>query len=227
MCNRFKQSKRAGEVAEHFQAWDEIEDTPRYNVAPTDKILVVRQQSGKRRIGSMRWGLIPKFATAIGKTYLIARSEDITRTPAFRDLVKSNRCLIPADAFYEWRAMGGIRQPYAFELKSQDLFAIAGLFDTWQGPTQTVESCVILTIEPNSLVADIHDRMPVIVQKRDYDLWLNSEDVKAALQVLKPFDENLMKRYPVSRDLNNPKNDNPQSAAEITLEAQIQGTLFE
>jgi putative SOS response-associated peptidase YedK len=90
-----------------------------------------------------------------------------------------------------------------------------------------VESCVILTIEPNSLVADIHDRMPVIVQKRDYDLWLNSEDVKAALQVLKPFDENLMKRYPVSRDLNNPKNDNPQSAAEITLEPQIQGTLFE
>jgi putative SOS response-associated peptidase YedK len=218
MCNRFRQTKSGREVAERFQAWDEIEDPPRYNIAPTQPVLTVRERGGKRVISSMRWGLVPS-AAAHGAGHFNARSESVSGTSAFRDLLKDHRCLIPADGFYEWRNMGSVKQPFCFELAGGELFAFAGLWE--DGGT-----CVILTTDANSLVAEVHDRMPVIVRPQDYEVWLNSSDVKAALAILKPCEPAHMRSYPVNPKLNNSQNEDAESAAPIKLDVTAQGELF-
>jgi putative SOS response-associated peptidase YedK len=119
--------------------------------------------------------LIPSWAKdmSIGNKTLNARSESVTTTPAFRDSILTKRCLIPADGFYEWRKMGSVKQPYCFEVGEGEVFALAGLWDQWTSPDgEIIESCTILTTTPNSLVADLHDRMPVIVPPAKYNLWL-------------------------------------------------------
>jgi putative SOS response-associated peptidase YedK len=219
MCNRFRQTKSGRELAERFQAWDEIEDTSRFNIAPTQPILTVRAQAGKRMISSMRWGLVRSSAARSSSGHFNARSESVSTTSAFRDLLPGHRCLIPADGFYEWRTLGSVKQPFCFELANRELFAFAGLWE--EGGT-----CVILTIEANSLVADIHDRMPVIVSPENYDVWLNSPDLKAALGILKPYDPKLMRSHPVNKKLNDSRNDSSESAAAVSFELPVQGQLF-
>jgi putative SOS response-associated peptidase YedK len=220
-------------LAERFQAWDEVEDRPRYNIAPTQPVLTVRKEHGKkfRHFTSMRWGLIPSWAKdiSIGNRTLNARSETITRTPAFRESILTKRCLIPADGFYEWQKMGSVKQPYCFEVCEGDVFAFAGLWDQWKSPEgQIIESCTILTTTPNSLVADMHDRMPVIVPPDKYDVWLDPDvnDFDAIRDILKPYGANLMRRYPVSRKLNNSQNDDSDSALPVTLDVPTQERLF-
>src|SRR5580700_1760450 len=179
----------------------------------------------------MRWGLIPFWAKdmSIGTQTLNARSETVTTKPAFRDSILRKRCLIPADGFYEWRRMGSVKQPYCFEVGDGQVFAFAGLWDQWQSPDgQIVESCTILTTTPNSLVAVLHNRMPVIVARDKYDTWLDPDinDFEAIRDVLGPYDASLMRRYPVSMRLNNSQNDDPESAAAIQLNAPTQEALF-
>ena len=179
----------------------------------------------------MRWGLIPSWAKdmTIGTRTLNARSETVTKTPAFRDSILRKRCLIPADAFYEWRKMGSVKQPYCFEVGEGETFALAGLWDQWQSPDgKIIESCTILTTGPNSLVADIHDRMPVIVPPDKYDLWLDPDvtNFEVIRDILKPYDAALMRRYPVSRKLNNSHNDDAESASPIVLNTPDQTKLF-
>lgn len=179
----------------------------------------------------MRWGLIPSWAKdmTIGTRTLNARSETITKTPAFRDSILKKRCLIPADGFYEWRKIGSVKQPYCFEVGKGEVFALAGLWDEWQSPEgEIIESCTILTTTPNSLVSDLHDRMPVIVPVDKYDLWLDPDvtDFEAIRDILKPYDPDQMRRYPVSRRLNNSHNDDAESAAPITLDIPSQEPLF-
>ena len=233
MCNRYalKHSKR--QVRDVFEAEGEFDEHPRYNIAPTQPVLIVRKEQGEkiRQFKTMRWGFIPSWAkdTSIGLRTLNARSETVTTTPAFRDSIRTKRCLIPADSFYEWRKMGTVKQPYCFEVGQGDVFALAGLWDEWRSPDgQVIESCTILTTTPNSLVADLHDRMPVIVAPAKYDLWLDPDvtDFESIRDVLKPYDAELMRRYPVSRKLNNSKIDDAESAAPIVLDVAEQESLF-
>jgi len=234
VCNRYRLTHSKQYLAERFQAADdEIEARPRYNIAPTQPVLTVRKEGEKkvRQFRTMRWGLIPSWAKdmSIRNKTLNARSETVTRTPAFRDSILTKRCLIPADGFYEWQKMGSVKQPYCFEVGEGELFALAGLWDEWRSPEgEVIESCTILTTTPNSLVVDLHDRMPVIVPPDKYDLWLdpNVTDFGAIRDILKPYDAKLMGRHPVSRKLNNSKNDDAESASRITLDVPTQENLF-
>ena len=234
MCNRYRLTHSKPYLAERFEApADEIEDRPRYNIAPTQPVLTVREKDGQksRQFTTMRWGLIPAWAKdmSIGTRTLNARSETITKTPAFRESILTKRCLIPADGFYEWRKMGTVKQPYCFEVGEGEIFAFAGLWDEWTSPDgEVIESCTILTTGPNSLVSDLHDRMPVIVPPDKYDLWLDPDitDFEAIRDILKPYDPELMRRYPVSTRLNNSRNDDAESAAPVTLDIASQDKLF-
>jgi putative SOS response-associated peptidase YedK len=236
VCNRYRLTSSKLYLAERFQATDdarELEDRPRYNIAPAQPVITVRKQHGEkiRHLTTMRWGLIPSWAKdmSIGTRTLNARSETVTTTPAFRESILTKRCLIPADGFYEWRKMGPVKQPYCFEVGEGEVFAFAGLWDKWRSPDgEIVESCAVLTTGPNSLVADLHDRMPVIVPREKYDLWLDPDvnDFESIRDILKPFDANLMRRHPVSTKLNNSKNDDAESALPVTLGIPPQGSLF-
>jgi putative SOS response-associated peptidase YedK len=231
MCNRFKASYFRHDVVEQFQAWDEIEgttDRPRFNVAPTQPILIVRVESGKRKISEMRWGLIPSWASSISSANFNARSESVTITPSFKELIRGNRCLIPADAFYEWQKIGNVKQPYAFEVGDGRLFGFAGLWDEWKAADgRVIRSCTILTTEANSLVSDIHDRMPVIVAKENYEVWLNPRsELQAVLAILRPYDPSEMRRYPVDTKLNNSQNEGREVSERVEIETPAQRNLF-
>jgi putative SOS response-associated peptidase YedK len=148
VCNRYRLTHSKQYLSERFQAADdEGEQHPRYNIAPTQPVLIVRKEQGKkiRHFTTMRWGLIPSWAKdmSIGNRTLNARSETVTTTPAFRDSILTKRCLIPADGFYEWRKMGSVKQPYCFEVGEGEVFALAGLWDEWTSPTADETSATI------------------------------------------------------------------------------------
>jgi putative SOS response-associated peptidase YedK len=167
-------------------------------------------------------GLIPYWAKdpSIGYKLINARSETVTSKPAFREAFESRCCLIPADGFYEWKRVGKAKQPFHFGLRDDSLFAFAGLWDRWRDPNgQVLESCSILATTPNALLADMHDRMPVILGPEHYDLWLDPGFRRADVlkKMLNPFDATLMRRYPVSTRVNFVRNDDPECAAPNSL----------
>ncbi len=180
----------------------------------------------------MRWGLVPSWARdpSIGYKTINARAETVSTTASFREPFKSQRCLIPADGFYEWKRDGKIRQPYCFEVNDGELFAFAGLWDRWRNPQgELLESCTILTTTPNSLLANIHDRMPVILRPDHYDLWLDPafRNTASLLEMLKPLAAGLMRRYPVSTRVNQVENDDVNCSKPMELEvSQFQADLF-
>ena len=157
-----------------------------------------------------------------------ARSETADTKPAFCDALKFRRCLIPADGFYEWQKSGSIKQPYCFEVREGELFAFAGVWDRWKGPNgKALETFSILTTTPNAVTSAVHDRMPVILDPDSYDLWLDPgmKDVRAAAELLKPYDARLMRCYPVSSRINHVANDDEACSTPVEL-AQIQNRLF-
>jgi putative SOS response-associated peptidase YedK len=227
VCNRFRSTKDQHYLEERFQAFDQIGYQPRFNVAPTQPVATVREESGKRKLAMMRWGLIPSQASAIPAGNFNARSETVTEKPSFRALIQANRCLIPADGFYEWQQMGSVKQPFCFEVGDGDLFAFAGLWDGWHDGEQVIKSCTILTTNANALLAYMHDRMPVILSPDHYDRWLQAETrIEDALALLKPYDANQMRRYAVSTRLNDSHNESPDLAKPIEIEIPMQGRLF-
>jgi putative SOS response-associated peptidase YedK len=234
MCGRYRLSRHKQIVEQYFDSVsDEPDWLPRYNVAPTQLIPVVRQHPSepRRELSMMRWGLIPAWTKdSSGAARMInARSETAMTLPAFRDAFKSRRCIVPADGFYEWEKTGKVKQPYCFEVNDGELFAFAALWDRWKEPSgEFVETCSILTTTPNALTSSIHDRMPVILKREDYDLWLDPgmKDVAVASELLKPFDAALMKSYPVGTRLNNAGNDDAECAVAVEL-AESQTSLFE
>src|ERR1700692_1838451 len=169
MWGRYRLSRRKQVVEEYFDsASDEPEWTPRYNIAPTQRVPVIRQNPKElgRELSLMRWGLIPSWAKDMSgaATMINARSETAATKPAFRDPLANRRCLIPADGFYEWQRTGKAKQPYCFEVNEGELFAFAGIWDRWKDPSgSAVETCSILTTTPNALTTAVHDRMPVIL----------------------------------------------------------------
>jgi putative SOS response-associated peptidase YedK len=157
-----------------------------------------------------------------------ARSETAAMKPAFRDALKSHRCLIPADGFYEWQRTGKAKQPYCFEVNEGELFAFAGIWDRWKNASGAIiETCSILTTTPNAVTSAIHDRMPVVLDPDSYDLWLDPgmKDVSTASELLKPYDARRMQSYPISTRINRVANDDEQCSAPVEL-AQIQDRLF-
>jgi putative SOS response-associated peptidase YedK len=183
-----------------------------------------------RELSMMRWGLVPSWATdpSASAGMINARSETASVKPAFRDPLKSRRCLIPADAFYEWSRMGKAKQPYCFEVNEGELFALAGLWDRWRDVSgHALETCAILTTTPNAVTSAIHDRMPAILGPDTYDLWRDPgmKDVSAASEMLKPFDPCRMRCYPISTRINLVANDDEECCRPVEL-SEVQAGLF-
>jgi putative SOS response-associated peptidase YedK len=234
MCGRYRLSRRKQVIEEHFDSVSGEEDwSPRYNIAPTQPVPVIRQnpKEPRRELSLMRWGLIPSWSKDMSGAALMinARSETAATKPAFRDPLTSRRYLVPTDGFYEWVRTGKPKQPYCFEVNDGELFAFAGLWDRWKDPSgQWVKSCSILTTTPNAVTSPVHDRMPVILDRADYDLWLDPSfaDVAAVSDLLKPYDARLMRCYPVSARVNHVANDDAECAKPVEIETHPQGQLF-
>jgi putative SOS response-associated peptidase YedK len=233
MCGRYRLSRRKQIIEEHFDAADWQDDwSPRYNLAPTQPVPVIRQHPKEpiRELSLMRWGLIPLWAKdASGAARMInARSETAATLPAFRDALKSRRCMIPADGFYEWMRTGKTKQPYCFEVGEGELFAFAGLWERWKDPNGNwIKTCSILTTTPNAVTASVHDRMPVILDPDGYELWLDPgmTKVEAVSDLLKPYDAKRMRCYPVNNRVNSAVNDDAECSAHVEL-AEVQNSLF-
>lgn len=219
MCGRFSQSLRSEAIAEAFQLIEAPDWQPRYNIAPTQMIpAIVAAESGNRQFKPLRWGLIPSWSKdpTIGAKLINARSETVAEKPSFRSAFKQRRCLILADGFYEWRKQSGKKQPFYFRLENGSPFAFAGLWERWDSEDSRLETCTILTTEANQTVAQVHDRMPVILKADSYDRWLDPSQPPALLQeLLRPYDSDLMTAYPVSLSVNSPRNDTPDCTAPL------------
>lgn len=190
---------------------------PRYNIAPTQPVAAIRLgENGQRELTFFRWGLIPSWAKDIniGARMINARSETVAEKPSFRAAFKRRRCLIPADGFYEWQKLNGGKQPMFIHPAEGEKrpFALAGLWEVWRDPDgSALQSCTILTTKPNELIAPIHNRMPVIIEEEDYDLWLHPEpNPELGLHLLRPYPAEKMTAYPVSTLVNNPRNETPE-----------------
>ena len=178
----------------------------------------------------MRWGLIPSWAKepSVAASTINARSETAATKPAFRDLLKFRRCLIPADGFCEWKRTATSKQPYCFEVNEAELFAFAGLWDGWKNAEgQWMKTCSILTTTPNSVTSAVHDRMPVILHPESYDLWLDPgmTNVVEVSNLLKPYSAKPMRSYPVSTRINHVGNDDEECSQRVEL-VQMQPHLF-
>jgi putative SOS response-associated peptidase YedK len=224
MCGRFTLTQPAYIAAkfelDNFAPVEPEFYEPRFNVAPTQRIVVIPTVDGERVARRMRWGLIPSWArdAKIGSSMINARAEGVATKPSFRNAFKSRRCLIPADGFYEWQPTPRGKQPYRIMLADGSMFAFAGLWERWRDPVtdEWIESCCIVTCEPNELAAKFHNRMPVIIGDADYDAWLTGTPDQA-LELLKPYPAEEMRAYPVSARVNTPKDDLPELVAEIDV----------
>lgn len=216
MCGRYLITSAPEAIRALFRYEEQPNFPPRYNIAPTQPVPIVRLVEGKRRFALVRWGLLPSWVKdPKGFSLLInARAESVLDKPAFRNAMRRRRCLFPADGFYEWKREGKAKTPMLIQLKSGEPFAFAGLYEFWKPPESDspVKSCVIITAAPNALMEEIHDRMPAILKPQAYDLWLTPGDLPAekTLPLLKPFAASQMKAARVSTLVNSPANDSPE-----------------
>lgn len=216
MCGRYALTSPPEIIAERFRLLWTPELAPHYNIAPGQMIPVVREAGEGRALASLKWGLIPSWAreATIAMKLINARGETLAEKPAFRSAYRQRRCLIPADAFYEWKAVAGRKQPYCIRLRDDGPFGMAGLWERWTDPSgQAVESCTIVTVAANALIADLHDRMPLIVAPDDYDAWLAAE----SRELPPPLLPEAMRHYPVSPLVSNARNDVPGCLDPIEL----------
>ena len=221
MCGRFTQQFTWQELHALYGLTNVPQNIePRYNLAPTEKAWVVRHdpKTGGRTLEALRWGLVPHWAKdlSIGAKMINARGETLATTPAFRDAFRERRCIIPASGFYEWKKTGAAKQPYAIVPADARVFAFAGLWSSWRektagGEAEWIRTCAIVTGEPNELLAPIHNRMPVILPRETWPAWLGEEQASAdELQsLLKPYQADRMRAYPISTRVNSVKNDAP------------------
>jgi putative SOS response-associated peptidase YedK len=217
MCGRFTLTAEQEKIAEAFAGYAfKVETRKRFNIAPTQEVAVILND-GAGEITLARWGLIPRWATdpSIGSRMINARSESLADKPAFRGLLRRQRCLVLADGFYEWRTVPGdrVKVPYWFRLRSRRPFAFAGLWDRWQQPGGgELTSCTIVTTSANDVVKPVHDRMPVLLKPAACQQWLTVEDTGTAepfAVMLQPYPATEMDACAVSSRVNSPKNDDP------------------
>ena len=219
MCGRFARRSTREVLAEWFGV--DLEDAPQfspsYNVAPQSVQPVVRlgRDGGKPEFALLRWGLVPHWAkdAKIGYSTINARAEEAATKPAFREALRQRRCLVPADAFYEWQKCDAkSKQPFAIGLKSGGPFAFAGLWERWRPKEgEALETFTILTTDPNELLEPIHDRMPVILEPKDYRRWMEPASFeRPPVDLMRPFPAQSMIAWPVSERVGNVRNDDPE-----------------
>ncbi|MGA5691375.1 SOS response-associated peptidase [Cytobacillus pseudoceanisediminis] len=212
MCGRFSLAEDISVLQQYFDFEISEEISPRFNIAPSQRILTVISDGQDRRAGTMKWGLVPSWAKdeKIGYKMINARAEGIDEKPSFKHAFRRRRCLIISDGFYEWKKHeDGNKQPYRFIMKDKRPFAFAGLWETWKKGKQPLHTCTIITTTPNEVTEDVHDRMPVILHQDSYDLWMNpkNDDTEHLKSLLVPYPADEMDLYPVSTLVNSPKND--------------------
>jgi putative SOS response-associated peptidase YedK len=218
MCGRFTQQRPASELAEIFAAEPLADELgPRFNVAPTDDAYVVVQRGERRAVTTYRWGLVPHWSDdQKGAARMInARAETITSSPAFRDAFERRRCIVPVDSFYEWKREGTVRQPYRIVRADDRPLALAGLWAGWHDPEndQVRRTFTIVTTTPNQAIADLHDRMPVVLADGTWERWLGNgvnADPSELLAMLEPTDDLALDIYAVNRFVNDVRRDGPE-----------------
>ena len=229
MCGRFAQPRSAEELARIFHARPAaVLPGQRFNVAPTDEVAAVVEHHGERVVDAFRWGLVPFYAKSArdGARLINARAETVESSPAFRTAFARHRCIVPADAFYEWRrerdsATGRtIRsEPFAVRRSDGEPLALAGLWSSWRNPDTAARlyTCTILTTDPNELVARIHNRMPVVLDPTDWDAWLAEGTPAEQLRaLLRPAPAEPLDAYAVSPAVNNVRNEGPELLAPLS-----------
>ena len=241
MCGRFTQERPASELAEIFAAEPLADELgARYNVAPTDEANVVVQREDRRAVTAYRWGLVPHWATDAKSASRMfnARAETITASPAFREAFRRRRCIVPVDSFYEWKREGTVRQPYRVSRDDGLPLALAGLWAGWRDPdtAEVRRTFTIVTTTPNEALAELHDRMPVVLEESLWDSWLidgragPTVDEGELLAMLRPTDAVPLRIYPVNRYVNDVRRDGPElieplSAAVTAAAPAAEGTL--
>ena len=224
MCGRFTLFANFTDIMNRFDIEAGIQEelyTPNYNIAPSNSVLSVINDGTINRLGYLRWGLVPPWAKdeKVGYKMINARAETLTEKPSFRTAYQKKRCLIIADSFYEWkRSNDKTKIPMRIKLKSDELFAMAGLWEKWQSPEgKSIFTCTVITTTANELMKDIHERMPVILKPEDENIWLDPTiyDSSKLNHLLKPLSEEVMEAYEVSSLVNSPRNNSPDLIRQI------------
>jgi putative SOS response-associated peptidase YedK len=222
MCGRFSLIATGEAIAEAFQLTQVPLLEPRYNIAPTQPVAAVRDNRDldRRELVHLHWGLIPFWAkdTSMASRMINARAETAAEKPAFRAAFKYRRCLIPASGFYEWQKANGRKQPYYIHHAGAEVLGLAGLWEHWQSADGSeIESCTILTTTPNEMMQSLHNRMPVILEPDDYDVWLQSDGthLDELQHLLRPAPETMLAAHPISTYVNSPHNEGPQCIAPL------------
>lgn len=227
MCGRFALTTSPEVIAAVFRLSDAPVLRPRYNIAPTQDALIVRVMDGQREGELLHWGLVPFWSRdqSINARLINARSETAAGRAAFRNAFRKRRCLVPASGFFEWRREDRRKRPFYIRSSNGSPLALAGLWEEWRDPDRPdapiMESFAILTTEPNVLMRDIHNRMPVIVDPADHDLWLDPkvDEPEMVHHLLRPAPSDWLEAVPVSNYVNSPANDGPACVHPIRAEA--------
>lgn len=212
MCGRYALYGPATRLSAHFEVdFEEVDFGPRYNLAPLQFAPVIRNADGARHVAMLRWGLLPGWAKdpAMAARLINARSETAAEKPSFRSAFRSRRCLVPADGFYEWKAVAGGKQPHFISRRDGVPMALAGLWEHWSAPGgEALATFTLLTTAANAMLANLHERMPVILPAETWGLWLNAERTPAQLMPLMcPLAGEELVAWPVSRRVGNVRND--------------------
>lgn len=223
MCGRFTITDPLEEIMEWYMASiaDGFEYRPNYNAAPMQYIpTIIAGKDGKNKLGSLRWGLVPSWAKddKIGNKMINARAETLAEKPAFKRLISSKRCIIPTNGFYEWKKEESGKRTMRILMKDDRLFSLAGLYDTWTDlDGNKLSTCTIITTEPNSLMENIHNRMPVILRREDESEWLgrDNHDAQSLLSLLKPYQASEMRAYEVPKEVGNVRNNTEGLVKEV------------
>ena len=239
MCGRYVRKTGAQEIAHAFAAVDGgVWLSQNFNISPTSDVFVLRSYSDAVRLDVMSWGLVPVWAKDVSRaaSLINARSESVAEKPSFRNLISRHRCVMPMNAYYEWKPMKvagkAMKQPFAFipgkdsGYDHESHFAVASLWSTWRdGEGKELTTCVALTTEANQRVSQVHNRMPVLLTKDGVKQWL-SEEVVAPLHLAHGIPDDAVEYFPVSTDVNNARNHGQQLLNPITLEEDLPETLF-
>jgi len=232
MCGRFQIDIDEQRLIEIFGTAEIADFQRRWNVAPTQRVLAVREREGVREAASLRWGLVPFWADdeAIGNRLINARAETARSKPASRAAFASRRCLIPATGFYEWKQVAPKRkQPFLITPRAGEVLAFAGLWERWTKGSEPLETCTILTTEASDDLRALHDRMPVVLPPAAWDAWLTSENADELEAMLAPLPPGSLESVPVSTRVNSPANEGASVAeplADVDPETGEERTLF-
>jgi putative SOS response-associated peptidase YedK len=236
MCGRFVQASSPELLVARFGV-DEpaaARHEPSYNVAPRATVYAVRDRAEgddgvadrRRYLSDLRWGLIPPWAKdpKVGDRMINARAESLADKPAYERAFRRHRCLVPAEGFYEWQPRGSRKQPMFIHRRDGEPMAFAGLWAAWRDANgEWLRSCAIVTTNANNTLAPLHDRMPVVLEERDWDRWLDpgSGDVDALAHLLQPASDDLLVAYPVGTAVNSADNDGPELVERVELEPSL------